>query len=91
MRVSLLASFEHVAPSRSYQAAHPPTHPPRSKEKLVRRAVITLIPRLAAFAPERFVKSYLKQVCGGDRQGGVVLCTAVGHGFALLCGADLAE
>jgi FKBP12-rapamycin complex-associated protein len=34
-----------------------------SKEKLVRRAVITLIPRLAAFAPERFVKSYLKQAC----------------------------
>ena len=32
-----------------------------SKEKLVRRAVITLLPRLAAFAPERFVKSYLKQ------------------------------
>lgn len=33
-----------------------------SKEKLIRRAVITLVPRLAAFAPERFVKSYLKQV-----------------------------
>ncbi|KAL4435039.1 hypothetical protein ABPG77_003864 [Micractinium sp. CCAP 211/92] len=32
-----------------------------SKEKLIRRAVITLVPRLAAFAPERFVKSYLKQ------------------------------
>lgn len=31
-----------------------------SKEKLVRRAVITLLPRLAAFAPERFVRSYLK-------------------------------
>lgn len=32
-----------------------------SKEKLVRRAVITLLPRLAAFAPERFVKAYLQQ------------------------------
>lgn len=30
-----------------------------SKEKLVRRAIITLLPRLAAFAPERFTKSYL--------------------------------
>ena len=34
-----------------------------SKEKLVRRAVITLLPRLAAFAPERFVKAYLQQSC----------------------------
>lgn len=56
----------------------------------MRRAVITLIPRLAAFAPERFVKSYLKQVCGGDRKGGVVVCIAVGLGFALLSGVDLA-
>jgi hypothetical protein len=32
-----------------------------SKEKLVRRAVTALLPRLAAFAPERFVKSYLHQ------------------------------
>lgn len=32
-----------------------------SKEKLLRRAVIKLLPRLAAFAPERFVRSYLKQ------------------------------
>ena len=32
-----------------------------SKEKLIRRAVITLLPRLAAFAPERFVRSYLKE------------------------------
>ena len=32
-----------------------------SKEKLIRRAVISLIPKLAAFAPERFVRSYLKQ------------------------------
>ena len=32
-----------------------------SKEKLIRKAVITLLPRLAAFAPERFVRSYLKQ------------------------------
>ncbi|KAL6771425.1 TOR1 [Auxenochlorella protothecoides x Auxenochlorella symbiontica] len=30
-----------------------------SKEKLIRRAIITLLPRLAAFAPERFTKSYL--------------------------------
>lgn len=32
-----------------------------SKEKLIRKAVIRLLPRLAAFAPERFVRSYLKQ------------------------------
>ena len=32
-----------------------------SKERLIRRAVIALIPRLAAFAPERFLRSYLKQ------------------------------
>lgn len=32
-----------------------------SKEKLILRAVITLLPRLAAFAPERFVKAYLQQ------------------------------
>ena len=31
-----------------------------SKEKLVRRAVIKLVPRLAAFAPERFATTYLK-------------------------------
>lgn len=30
-----------------------------SKEKLIRRAVISLIPRLAAFAPERFAATYL--------------------------------
>lgn len=30
-----------------------------SKEKVVRRAVMALIPRLAAFAPERFARSYL--------------------------------
>lgn len=41
-----------------------------SKEKLVRRAVTSLVPRLAAFAPERFVKSYLKQV-GDGWVGGV--------------------
>lgn len=32
-----------------------------SKERLVRRAVISLLPRLAAFAPERFAATYLKQ------------------------------
>ncbi len=32
-----------------------------SKEKVVRRAVMALIPRLAAFAPERFARSYLDQ------------------------------
>ena len=32
-----------------------------NKEKMIRRAVISLIPKLAAFAPERFVRSYLKQ------------------------------
>ncbi|KDD73785.1 hypothetical protein H632_c1839p0, partial [Helicosporidium sp. ATCC 50920] len=30
-----------------------------SKERLVRRAVVSLLPRLAAFAPERFARSYL--------------------------------
>jgi len=33
-----------------------------SKEKLIRRAVIALVPRLAAFAPERFAATYLR-VC----------------------------
>ena len=32
-----------------------------SKERLIRRAVISLLPRLAAFAPERFAATYLKQ------------------------------
>ncbi|KAK9863722.1 hypothetical protein WJX84_006709 [Apatococcus fuscideae] len=31
-----------------------------SKERLIRRAVITLIPRLASFAPERFAVAYLR-------------------------------
>lgn len=31
-----------------------------SKEKLIRHAVIRLIPLLAAFAPERFAASYLR-------------------------------
>jgi len=31
------------------------------KEKLIRGAIVTLIPRLASFAPERFVKSYLQE------------------------------
>ena len=30
-----------------------------SKEKQIQRAVISLIPRLAAFAPERFAATYL--------------------------------
>lgn len=30
-----------------------------SKEHLLRRAAISLIPRLAAFAPERFASTYL--------------------------------
>jgi serine/threonine-protein kinase mTOR len=30
-----------------------------AKEKLVRRAAIALLPRLAAFAPERFAATYL--------------------------------
>ena len=30
-----------------------------SKEKLIRRAVIGLLPRLAAFSPERFASEYL--------------------------------
>ncbi len=30
-----------------------------SKEKLIRHAVITLLPLLAAFAPERFSRTYL--------------------------------
>ncbi|KIY91702.1 FKBP12-rapamycin complex-associated protein [Monoraphidium neglectum] len=32
-----------------------------SKEKLIRRAVISLLPRLAAFAPERFAQDYLSK------------------------------
>ena len=32
-----------------------------SKERLIRRAVISLLPKLAAFAPERFAATYLKQ------------------------------
>lgn len=32
-----------------------------SKEKLIRRAVIVLLPRLAAFAPERFAQDYLSK------------------------------
>lgn len=52
-----------------------------SKEKLIRRAVITLVPRLAAFAPERFVKSYLKQVGGRLEEdccaGGMVTAAVV--------------
>ncbi len=33
-----------------------------SKERLIRTAVIMLLPRLADFAPERFANTYL-QVC----------------------------
>ena len=36
-----------------------------SKERLIRRAVITLIPRLASFAPERFAVAYLRPCTGG--------------------------
>ena len=32
----------------------------RSNEKLIRRAVIQMLPRLAAFAPERFARMHLK-------------------------------
>lgn len=32
-----------------------------SKDKLIRRAVLLLIPRLAAFAPERFATDYLSK------------------------------
>ncbi|GBG00672.1 target of rapamycin kinase [Raphidocelis subcapitata] len=32
-----------------------------SREKLIRRAVIALLPRLAAFAPERFAQDYLSK------------------------------
>jgi len=32
-----------------------------NQEKVIRRAVISLIPKLATFAPERFVRSYLRQ------------------------------
>ena len=32
----------------------------RSSEKLIRRAVIQMLPRLAAFAPERFAMKYLQ-------------------------------
>ncbi len=34
------------------------------QEKLIRRAVITLLPRLAAFAPERFAQDYLSKCIG---------------------------
>ena len=43
-----------------------------SKERLLRRAVITLIPRLASFAPERFAVAYLKPCTGVDRRHGNV-------------------
>lgn len=33
-----------------------------SKEKQIRRAVIVLLPRLAAFSPERFVHEYAAKV-----------------------------
>ena len=32
----------------------------RSNEKLIRRAVIQMLPRLAAFAPERFARMHLQ-------------------------------
>ena len=32
----------------------------RSNEKLIRRAVIQMLPRLAAFAPERFARMHLE-------------------------------
>lgn len=32
-----------------------------SKEKLIRRAVIVLLPRMAAFSPERFASEYLQK------------------------------
>ena len=32
-----------------------------SKEKLIRRAVLVLVPRMAAFAPERFASEYLNK------------------------------
>lgn len=54
-----------------------------SKEKLIRRAVISLVPRLAAFAPERFVKSYLRQAT--DYLLGVLAVPAErGAGFTAL-------
>ena len=31
------------------------------KNHLIRRAVVSLLPRLAAFAPERFAATYLRQ------------------------------
>ncbi len=36
-----------------------------SKEKLIRRAVITLLPRLAAFSPERFAMGTWSTSCFG--------------------------
>lgn len=32
-----------------------------NKDRVIRKAVVTLIPKLAAFAPERFVRSYLRR------------------------------
>ncbi|KAI3435635.1 hypothetical protein D9Q98_001694 [Chlorella vulgaris] len=68
-----------------------------SKEKLIRRAVITLLPRLAAFAPQRFVKSYLKQateyllgVLGVPPERGAGF-TALGEMAGALCRAGVAS
>ena len=52
-----------------------------NKEIVIRRAVISLIPKLATFAPERFVRSYLRQstqhllsvlACSEDQGAGFV-------------------
>ena len=53
-----------------------------SKEKLIRRAVIALIPRLAAFAPERFAATYLR-VCS-EHLLGVLRCGCAGNDWT--CG-----
>jgi len=54
-----------------------------NQEKVIRRAVISLIPKLAAFAPERFVRSYLRQSTG--HLLAVLACPSdQGAGFAAL-------
>lgn len=64
-----------------------------SKEKLIRRAVIVLLPRLAHFAPERFaqVSSTLQstlRTCSAQRMAWHLLCMlhALLHALLQLAG-----
>lgn len=55
-----------------------------SKDKLIRRAVITLLPRMAAFSPERFAVEWVRgtRASMGGHQGLPLL----GHAHAHECG-----